>query len=79
MRRLHEFLKPSNLSTEALARAIGVSVQEMESLILNTRRLAPDEALRLAEYFYLDNDFWLNLQTAHDRWAARCEEKALPI
>lgn len=76
---LEEFVKPVNLSTETLAREIGFSDEGMASLLRNDHRLSQDEARRLAEYFNVAPDFWVNLQTAPDRWAIRCEEKALPV
>ncbi|WP_312178178.1 HigA family addiction module antitoxin [Pseudescherichia sp.] len=57
-----EFLKPLNMSHDALGEAMGISRQDVEDFICGMRRLSDDEARVLADIFGTDEDFWSNLQ-----------------
>ncbi|EHG7581291.1 HigA family addiction module antitoxin [Citrobacter sedlakii] len=57
-----EFLKPLNMSHDALGEAMGISRQDVENIICGMRRLRDDEARVLADIFGTDEDFWSNLQ-----------------
>jgi putative transposase len=66
---LHEeFLKPLNITQQQLADAMGLSRKVIGQIVNRTRRLSVEEATRLAALFEMDDDFWINLQAAHDRW-----------
>ena len=43
-----EFLKPNNLSQNALARAIGVPPRRINEIVLGKRGITADTAIRLA-------------------------------
>ena len=63
---LEEFLKPNNLSQNALARAIGVPPRRINEIVLGKRGITADTAIRLAKYFGTSEQFWMNLQTRYD-------------
>src|SRR5665213_4454700 len=68
---LEDFLKPSNQSQNALARAIGVSPRRINEIVLGKRAITADTDLRLARYYGLSGGFFLRLQTDHDLMARR--------
>lgn len=57
-----EFLKPLNISYDALGEAMVISRQDVENIICGMRRLRDDEARVLADIFGTDEYFWSNLQ-----------------
>ena len=48
---LEEFLKPMNLSQNALGRAIGVPPRRINEIVLGKRGITADTAIRLARHF----------------------------
>ena len=63
---LEEFLRPMDLSQNALARAIGVPSGRINELVLGRRSVTADTDLRLARYFGVSEGFFLGLQIDHD-------------
>jgi addiction module HigA family antidote len=63
---LEEFLKPMDLSQNALARAIRVPPRRINEIVLGKRSVTADTDLRLARYFGMSEGFFLGLQTDHD-------------
>ncbi|MFA6145558.1 MAG: HigA family addiction module antitoxin [Sulfurimonas sp.] len=63
---LLEFLEPMGISQKALADAIHVPYQRVNEIINQKRGITPATALRLAKYFGMSADFWLNLQIRWD-------------
>ena len=59
---LEEFLRPMGLIQRELAKAIRVPYQRINELVNGRRGITPSTALRLAKYFGMSADFWLNLQ-----------------
>lgn len=68
---LEEFLKPLNLSQNALARAIGVPPRRINEIVLGKRSVTADTALRLAKVFGTSIQFWMGLQDEYDLREAR--------
>jgi len=68
---LEEFLKPNNLSQNALARAIGVPPRRINEIALGKRGITADTAIRLAKYFGTSEQFWMGLQADYDLEEAR--------
>lgn len=66
-----EFLKPMNLSQNALARAIGVPPRRINEIVLGKRAITADTALRLARAFGTSEGFWMGLQADYDLEDAR--------
>ncbi len=63
---LEEFLKPMDLSQNALARAIRVPPRRINELVLGKRAVTADSDLRLARYFGVSEGFFLGLQADYD-------------
>ncbi len=71
---LEEFLKPLELSQNALARAIGVPPRRINEIVLGKRAVTADTDLRLTRYFKLSEGFFLRLQMSYD---LRMQRRAL--
>lgn len=67
---LEEFLQPMGITQKELAERIGVSYVRVNELVHGKRRLTPDTALRLARFFGMSVEFWMNGQLACDMWEA---------
>ena len=63
---LEEFLKPMDLSQNALARAVHVAPRRINEIVLGKRDVTADTDLRLARYFGLSKGFFLGLQMDYD-------------
>lgn len=63
---LEEFLKPLDLSQNALARAIDVPPRRINEIVLGKRGISADTAMRLARALGTSERFWLGLQADHD-------------
>ena len=63
---LEDFLKPMAISQYRLARALGVPAQRVDDLVHGRRAITADTALRLARFFSIEAQFWMNLQTRYD-------------
>ena len=61
-----EFLEPFGISVYALANAIGVPRTRLNDIVLARRGISADTALRLARFFDMTPNYWLNLQTHYD-------------
>lgn len=61
-----EFLESLGISVYALAHAIGVPRTRLNDIVLKRRGISADTALRLARFFDMTPDYWLNLQTHYD-------------
>ena len=76
-----EFLRPMNLSQNALARALGVPPRRVNEIVQGKRRVTADTALRLARFFGMSAEFWLGLQMDYeldvesDRLGGRLKEE----
>ncbi len=76
-----EFLKPMELSQNALARGLGVPPRRINEIVQGKRRLTADTALRLGRFFGMSAEFWLGLQMDYeldlesDRLAGRLKDE----
>ena len=61
-----EFLKPLNISAYRLAKDIAVPVSRIQAILKDKRKITADTSLRLAKYFNVSEDFFLNIQTEID-------------
>jgi addiction module HigA family antidote len=61
-----EFLKPLDMSVNALALALRVPGTRMGAIVKGERSVTADTALRLARFFGTSAEFWINLQAMHD-------------
>ncbi|WBA83718.1 HigA family addiction module antitoxin [Endozoicomonas sp. GU-1] len=70
-----EFLLPMNITQRELATAIHVPYQRVNELVNGKRGLTPSTALRLARFFGMSADFWLNLQQRWDLFRVQQAEQ----
>jgi antitoxin HigA-1 len=68
-----EFLKPLEMSVNALAIALRVPATRIGAIVKGERSVTADTALRLARFFGTSAEFWMNLQAMHDLTKARME------
>ncbi len=68
---LEEFLKPMDLSQNAVARAIAVPPRRINEIVLGKRGITADTAIRLAKHFGTSEQFWMGLQADYDLEEAR--------
>ena len=73
-----DYLKPLQMSANALSKALHVPAGRVNDIVLERRGVTPDTALRLARYFGGDAQSWLNLQQTYDLKVAQ-KQKAKQI
>ena len=61
------------ITQRELADSIHVPYQRINELTNGRRGMTPSTALRLAKYFGMSADFWMNLQSAYELDLARQE------
>jgi len=71
---LEEFLEPMGLTQRELAASIHVPYQRINEIVNQKRGVTPSTALRLARFFGMSADFWLNLQLRWDLYRAEQSE-----
>jgi addiction module HigA family antidote len=69
-----EFLIPMGLTQHQLAKGIRVPYQRINELVNARRGVTPSTALRLAKFFGVSPDFWMNLQLRWDLYHAQQAE-----
>ena len=80
-----DFLIPSGMSANALAKALHVPTPRINDVVLERRGITADTAMRLARYFGGDARSWLNLQVVYDLRVAeianakKIEREIMPI
>lgn len=72
---LEEFLTPMGLTQRELADAIHVPYQRINEIINGKRGITPSTALRLARFFGMSADFWMNVQLRWDLYFAQQSEQ----
>ena len=80
---LAEELQALEMSAAELARQLDVPTNRITQILNGTRAITGDTALRLAHFFGMSAEFWLNLQSLYDLRLAQQKAgksiKALPI
>jgi antitoxin HigA-1 len=71
---LEEFLTPMGITQKDLADNIEVPYQRVNEIVNGRRGITPSTALRLAKFFEMSPDFWMNLQLRWDLYFARQDE-----
>ncbi len=71
---IEEFLAPMDLTQRDLAEGIHVPYQRVNELVNGRRGITPSTALRLAKFFGMSPDFWMNLQQRWDLYHAHASE-----
>jgi len=70
-----EFMKPRDLSQNALARGLNVPPRRINEIVLEKRGITPDTALRLACFFGTSAELWTGLQADYDLRLVRHEKE----
>jgi addiction module HigA family antidote len=68
---LADELEELRLSAKKLADVIQVPPNRLYQVLAGKRNVTADTALRLAQYFGMSADFWMNLQSAYELDLAR--------
>jgi len=71
---LEEFLSPMGLTQRELAERLRVPYQRINEIVNRRRGMTPSTALRLAKFFGMSPDFWLNLQQRWDLYQTQRRE-----
>jgi addiction module HigA family antidote len=66
-----EFMTPMGLSANALAVALRVPATRISEIVNERRGVTADTALRLARYFNMTPEFWMNVQARYDLEVAK--------
>lgn len=66
-----EFMKPLELSINALARELDVPPNRISEIVGGKRAITADTALRLGKYFGVSPEIWMGLQADYDIRVAR--------
>jgi len=66
-----EFLEPLGMSVNSLSRSIKVPRARLNDIVLGRRGISADTAMRLARYFGVSEQFWMNLQSHYELEVAR--------
>lgn len=71
---LEEFLNPMGFTQRELANSIHVPYQRINDIVNGRRGITPSTALRLAKFFNMTPDFWMNLQLRWDLYFTQQDE-----
>ena len=66
-----EFMQPLGLSSNALARAMGVTPARINEIVRERRGISAETALRLARVFGTSVELWMNLQQCYELECAK--------
>ncbi|HMH43107.1 MAG TPA: HigA family addiction module antitoxin [Pyrinomonadaceae bacterium] len=69
-----EFLLPMQIDEEQLAESIHVPAERIKEIVSERKSINPSIALRLAKYFDMSPDFWMNLQLRWDLYQTQQAE-----
>jgi addiction module HigA family antidote len=70
---LEEFMKPLGLTTYRLAKELHVPAPRLHDIVKEKRAISADTALRLAVYFNMTPQFWMNAQADYDLRIAKAK------
>ena len=68
------YLADKNLNITQAAKFLGVTRENLSSIVNGHTGISPEMALRLSKAFKTDAEMWLNMQKDYDLWQA--EQKA---
>ena len=63
---LKEFIEPMGLTRYKVAKGTGVPQRRIDEICSGSRAVSADTALRLARFFGVEAQFWMNLQSRYD-------------
>jgi antitoxin HigA-1 len=61
-----DYLKPLEMSANALATALKMPASRINDIVLERRGISVDTAMRIVRHFGGDVQSWMNLQTAYE-------------
>lgn len=61
-----DFLEPYHITAYRLAKDLGIDQTRVSQIIKGKRAISADTALRLARYFKMSPEFWLNAQIRYE-------------
>ncbi len=61
-----EFMEPMGISAYRLAKDIHVPTSRIQDILHDRRKITADTSLRLAKYFGVSDDYFLNMQNEID-------------
>lgn len=67
----HEFLAPMGVTGYRLSKAMGVTPQRINDIVLEKTGISAEMAIRLGLVFGTTPEFWMNLQAAYELATAR--------
>lgn len=70
---LRDFIRPRELSQAAVAQALRIPIQRVNTIIRGKRGISAETAILLAGYFKNRPEYWMRLQVAYDLHQARKE------
>jgi addiction module HigA family antidote len=73
-----EFMVPLGISANALALALRVPSTRISEIVAQRRSISADTAYRLARYFGMSAQFWMNLQSNYEL-AVACKHAQVVI
>lgn len=74
---LHDLMEPLGITQKGLAAELRTSFRTINEIINGKRGVSPDMALRLAKYFGMSADFWLNAQKNYELQKAWQKNKGI--
>ncbi len=72
---LEDFLAPMAITQRDLSDAIHVPYQRINEIVNGRRGITPSTALRLAKFFNMSEDFWINMQLRWDMYRTKKSEE----
>ncbi len=66
-----EFLEPLGISQYRLAKDISVTPRRINERVHGRRAISADTALRLSQFFGMEAQFWMNLQSRYEMEVTR--------
>ena len=72
---LKEFIGPMKLTRYKVAKGTGVPQRRIDEICSGSRGMTADTALRLARFFGVEAQFWMNLQARYDLEVAERESR----
>lgn len=70
-------MKPMNITAYRLAKDLAVPVPRINDIVREKRGISADTALRLARYFNMTPEFWMNAQADYDLRMAKAAPKGI--
>lgn len=69
-----EFLSPMQIDEQQLAESMHVPPERIKEIISDGKSINPSITVRLAKYFNMSPDFWMNLQLRWDLYQTQQAE-----